>query len=213
LGKIILACFITLLGSFNFAYGWNCKGHVTIARVAASDSSVPSILTGDEVCAPDRKSSRQYTFTHYVNNDETHIIVSNDFSVTQPELGQLYERIYSLSKEAYDGSELTLDEKIDLIHALGDMSNPMHHIIYQGFNKDNHSRYDNYYLDPACMTTISDIADHESFIAAAVKLANQAKLIGYRDKNANAMMMTKNEACNLTSQSVNLIKAVEKRMH
>ncbi len=182
-------------------HGWSCPGHTSIVQEGSSNS---------DACVTDNRHS----FKHYVNNEKDKTITVEDFSNGDPTKGDLYKKIYDLSEKVYDNKPLSKTEKEDLVHSLGDLSNPMHNVIYEGYNKEHHGEYDKISLSKSCVEakSIDTIQTHKQFIEAAVILANEAKKAGYVDIDANNMNFTRNNACKLASQSATLISAVVKRM-
>jgi len=194
--KTLLTFFLMILSATQ-VYGWTCAGHTYIAQEAFANT---------DACVTDARRS----FKHYVNNERGKTITANDFSSGDTTNGDLYKKIYDLSKIVFDNKPLSNTDREDLIHLLGDLSNPMHHVIYEGYNKRHHKEYDHIFLGNSCVKANSDdsIINYEQFIEAAVKLANDAKNAGYSDIDADSMIGTRNIVCTLASQSATLIKAI-----
>ena len=182
-------------------YGWTCAGHTYIAQEAFANT---------DACVTDARRS----FKHYVNNEREKTITANDFSNGDTTNGDLYKKIYDLSKIVFDNKPLSNIDREDLIHLLGDLSNPMHHVIYEGYNRKHHKEYDHIFLGNSCVkaNSVDSIKNHAQFIEAAVKLANEAKNAGYSDIDADSMIGTLNNVCALASQSATPIKAILMRM-
>jgi hypothetical protein len=199
--KTLLILFLIILSTTQ-AYGWSCAGHTSIAQ---------GVSTNTDACVTDARRS----FKHYVNNERGKTITANDFSNGDTENGDLYKKIYDLSKIVFDKKPLSTTDREDLIHLLGDLSNPMHNVIYEGYNKKHHREYDNTDLGKSCVkvNSVDSIQNHAQFIDVAVKLANDAKRIGYSDIDADSMADTQNEACSLASQSATMIKAIVIRIN
>lgn len=182
-------------------HGWTCPGHTSIAQEGSANLNA---------CVTDNRR----TFKHYVNNDRDKTITADDFSSGDTSNGDLYNKIYDLSKKVYENRKLNNLEKEDLIHLLGDLSNPMHNVIYKGYNKKHHKEYDSIDLGKSCVkaNSVDLIQTHQQFIESAVKLANDAKSAGYTDIDNDNMNATQADACKLASQSATLIKAIVMRI-
>jgi len=198
--KTLLILFLIILSATQ-VYGWTCAGHTYIVQEATANINA---------CVTDGRRS----FRHYVNNERGKTITANDFSSGDTANGDLYKIIYDLSKIVFDKKTLSTTDREDLIHLLGDMSNPMHHVIYEGYNRKHHKEYDHIFLGNRCVkaSSVDSIKNHAQFIEAAVKLVNEAKNAGYDDIDADNMMGTRNIVCTLASQSATLIKAIVIRM-
>ena len=138
--KIPLILFLIILSATQ-VYGWTCAGHTYIVQEATENINA---------CASDARRSCK----HYVNNEREKAITASDFSNGDTKNGDLYKKIYDLSKMVFNNTPLNDNDKEDLIHLLGDMSNPMHHVIYEGYNRKHHKEYDHIFLGNSKRTNI-----------------------------------------------------------
>lgn len=203
--KIVLA-FIAALLFANFftslTFGWSCNNHTIIAQEADFGAI--------DACATDKRKD----FTHYVNNTSNHVVTSSDFQNANNRNGELYKEIYLLSNMLFNGQKLSDKEKQDFIHIVGDLSNPMHNVVFAGYNHDHHKAYDGMHLTNACINhnVHYEIKTEAEFIDKAVEIANAAEKAGYTDITDGKMHFTDADACALASKSVALLSAVKDKL-
>ncbi|MDY0199205.1 MAG: hypothetical protein RBR68_15480 [Tenuifilaceae bacterium] len=181
---IIIALTIT-----SDAVAWNCATHTLIAQEAG--------YTGIDACAPDEaKTLEERSFKHWKNTPADIHVTKDNFN-TLPYDGNLYEKLVELKGKA----TLTVIETQELVHAAGDISQPLHNAAYDDYNKAQHKAYDNIPVTAECLTVLPVPTDAVTY---AAEIAEQARVTAYTHA------FTQEQACYAVSQSVALAKALHK---
>jgi hypothetical protein len=184
--KTLISIIALIIITCTQAYAWKCTTHMLVA--------VESNNAGVQACAPDNKVNGKRSFDHWKNVPMNVTITQANFT-TLPYDGQLYERLTELAHK----HTLTTVEMEELVHAAGDISQPMHNAVYDSFNKVNHKAYDDMNVTSACLTQLPVPTDA---IAYAVAIAEAAHTKAYEHE------YTTQEACYAVSQSIALAKAL-----
>lgn len=102
-----------------------------------------------------------------------------------------------------------------LVHYVGDLSMPLHHTLYNSFNKKNHFTNDGIInddvlenLDNIKLYTI-EIAYYEDIAKEVARVANLSKSLGYRLEDEDRAM-TRDEAYRQIAHSASLLKGILK---
>lgn len=182
------------------ASGWTCQNHLLIAEEAG--------LSRIDACASDTRRD----FSHIVRNSKNHIVVPADFEGGLAS-EELYHRIYELSWKLFNGERLGEKEKQDLVHYVGEISNPMHNVIFRGFNKKHHALYDSPEITSACISRHRwHITTHADFVARVAATAEAARMTGYEDMEDGVMDFNEATACAFASESVALLRSIRKKL-
>jgi hypothetical protein len=185
------------------------------------------LLVGPDIAK--LKAGNTENFNHWCNNDEDEVITKervmkqiDKYNSTDSgeEKGHIYGAIIgailAFQKDKSEGkyAEYHLGY---LGHYVGDLSMPLHNTAYNDFNKNNHRTNDGIIEDEIAnnidkiivteitINSIDDIAEE------IVKIANDAKQLGYRMQRENRNM-TKEEAYAQISKSASLYRGILRYM-
>jgi hypothetical protein len=185
------------------------------------------LLVGPDIAK--LKAGNTENFNHWCNNDEDEIVTKervmnqiDKYNSTDSgeEKGHIYGAIigailaYQKDKSEGKYAEYHLGY---LGHYVGDLSMPLHNTAYNDFNKNNHRTNDGIIEDEIAnnidkiivteikINSIDDIAEE------IVKIANDAKQLGYRMQRENRNM-TKEEAYAQISKSASLYRGILRYM-
>ncbi len=226
-GIILLVLYFIVSLSAQSVFGWYEKTHMAILKAAGYDNWYNA--AGPDIARI--KAGNIESYNHFFNN--THAVeVTPEMVLKQAERyddpqdpeGHLYGAIIA-SLRAYkerlnDGTYYAAHYFAFCAHYIGDLSNPLHNIPYDDFNRAHHAFNDGVVEDKALeniksiersMHQIDLDADHfEADLAKEIsKIANGARLLGYTLKKENRDM-TKEEAYAQLGHSASLLRAVLK---
>jgi hypothetical protein len=200
------------------AFAWFDETHLAIAKVAGY-SKWYNAAAADVARA---KIKKLEGYNHYSNNlRET--VITPEMVLQQAELydkpdpkGHLYGAIVG-SLRAYQETKQKDRYAENLMawtaHYIGDLSMPLHHMMYNDFNKKYHLPNDGVIEDevlgnldkiPLYEINIESEADLAEEIA---RIANLSKDLGYKLEEEDRLM-TKDEAYQQLGHSASLLKAV-----
>ncbi|MBI5098918.1 MAG: hypothetical protein HZB30_06730 [Nitrospirae bacterium] len=228
--KIQIRIIILFLFSFsvflvNPAFGWDDETHLAIAK--ASEYSKWYYVVGPDIAKV--KAGNIETYNHFFDNNNNVEVVpeiifeqAGRYNHPEDEEGHLYGAILASLREYASrlketGSEYHL---AFCAHYIGDLSQPLHNIPYDDFNKEHHAENDGA-AGKDVLQQISKIKKHmyrvnlrsdhfEEDLAKEIALiANKARLLGYELIKGNRNL-SKEEAYIQLGQSASLFKAVLK---
>lgn len=221
--KNIIFLTILLFSLSSQCFSWHDQTHMAVATAAGFKNSY--MLVGPDIAR--LKAGNIESFNHWCNNDENHLLTKEQvlaqiekYNSTDSgeEKGHLYGAIigaviaYQKDKSEGKYAEYHLGY---LGHYVGDLSNPLHNIAYNEFNKNHHNINDgiieneiafsinNIVITEIVINSIDDIANE------IVKIANDAKELGYKMEKENRNM-TKVEAYAQISKSASFFKGILK---
>ncbi len=207
------------------SYSWHDQTHMAVATAAGYKKAY--LLVGPDIAK--LKAGNTENFNHWCNNDEDEIVTKervmnqiDKYNSTDSgeEKGHIYGAIigailaYQKDKSEGKYAEYHLGY---LGHYVGDLSMPLHNTAYNDFNKNNHRTNDGIIEDEIAnnidkiivteikINSIDDIAEE------IVKIANDAKQLGYRMQRENRNM-TKEEAYAQISKSASLYRGILRYM-
>ena len=209
----------------NSAFGWDDETHLAIAK--ASEYSKWYYVAGPDIAKV--KAGKIEIYNHFFDNNNNVEVVpeiifdqAGRYNNPGDEEGHLYGAILASLRE-YTSRLKEKNPEYHLIfcaHYIGDLSQPLHNIPYDDFNKEHHAGNDGAAGEDV-LSQISKIkkhmyrvnlrADHfEEDLAKEIALiANKARLLGYELKKGNRNL-SKEEAYIQLGQSASLFKAVLK---
>jgi len=219
----VLSFIVSLTAQSSF--GWYEETHMAILK-AAGDSNWYN-AAGPDIAKI--KAGRIESYNHFFNNTGA-VEVTPEMVLKQAERyddpedpeGHLYGAIIASLREYKERVNVRTRYPahyfVFCAHYIGDLSNPLHNIPYDDFNKAHHAYNDGVVEDEALkniikieqsMHPINLRGDHfeEDLAEEIAKIANGARLLGYTLKKENRDM-TKEEAYAQLGRSASLLKAV-----
>lgn len=218
--KQLAAAAILLLALTGSAYAWFDETHIAIAKAAgykkwcnAAAADVAKIKLGT-----------REGLNHYHNSPKG-VVITPEMVLGQAELydkedhnGHLYGAIIG-SLRAYLSvkreGRYAEGQMAYLVHYIGDLSMPLHHTMYNEFNRKNHSENDGIVNDEV-LEHVDMIATYEITIQSeadlsreVARIANLSKQLGHTLEEQNRRM-TREEAYRQMGHSVSLLKAILK---
>jgi len=210
---------------YGTSWAWNDQTHMAIAKAAgyrhwyyAAAPDVAKIKAGTI-------EERNHYFSNEKNAEISPKIVleqADRYNNPNDHEGHLYGAIISSLKEYRIAKSTGKDGDYHMayaVHYIGDLTQPLHNIPYDSFNKAHHSNNDN--AIEGAMDKIEEIQkkmyeinikpDHfeEDLAKEIARIANVSRLLGLKLRAENRDMTT-NEAIVQAGHSASLLKAVLK---
>jgi hypothetical protein len=221
----VLFLFSIFLSFVHPAFGWDDETHLAIAK--ASGYSKWCYAVGPDITRV--KAGKIESFNHFFDNNnkvevapKTVFEQAERYNDPEDEEGHLYGAILASLREFAKHLEEKDAEYLFAFcaHYIGDLSAPLHNVPYDDFNKAHHAENDGAagkdVLDQLGkikkhMYRVDLRQDHfeEDLAKEIAKIANKARLLGYRLKEENRDL-TKEEAYIQLGQSASLLRAVLK---
>ncbi len=223
LSKIILFT-IVLCSPISVSHAWYDRTHVAVAKAAgyeywfdAAGADITKVKAGNV-------EERNHYFNNYKNETVTDKMVIEQvlrYDSPSDEEGHLYGAIiaamrnYRSRKRMGNFSEYN---RAFAVHYVGDLSQPLHNVMYDNFNKAHHSRNDAV-VDTDILDHISEIQKRmheitirpdnfeEDLAKEVARIANISRQLALKLKAENRDM-TKEEAYIQLALSASLLKAV-----
>lgn len=209
---------IILLASAMPAHAWFDETHVAIAKAAgyrkwynAAAADVAKVKLG-----------KRESLNHY-HNSAKGTVITPEMVLAQACLydeidadGHLYGAIIGAFRayvEAKKSGRYAENYLAYLVHYIGDLSMPLHHTLYNTFNRKNHAANDGLIDDEVLENTDKIIVykitiKSEAELAEEVaRIANLSKQLGHTLEDENRRM-TRDEAYRQVAQSASLLRAV-----
>ena len=210
--------FLILLISYGPAWAWHDETHIAIAKAAghkkwfnAAAADIIKVKAGDIEHA-----------NHFVNNREGANVTSAmvlrqaRYYNKDSKKGHLYGAIIASVRDYLKNKEKGKYGDYHLAfcaHYVGDLSQPLHNIVYDGFNKRTHRATDSI-INEEVMDHLSKIKIYPIHVSSEKELAGEIARIanisiakGYGLKEENRVL-TKEEAYVCISHSASLFKAI-----
>jgi hypothetical protein len=224
---IILFLFSFFVSLVHSAFGWNDETHLAIAK--ASEYSKWYYVVGPDIAKV--KAGRIEIYNHFFDNSNNVEVVpemifeqAGRYNHPEDKEGHLYGAILASLREYTSrlkekGAEYHMAY---CAHYIADLSQPLHNIPYDDFNKEHHADNDGA-AGKDVLQQISKIKKHmypvnlrpdhfEEDLAKEIALiADKARLLGYELKKGNRNL-SKEEAYIQSGQSASLLKAVLKHV-
>jgi hypothetical protein len=221
ISKFLLVTWIAVLVVALYPFtssAWYDETHLAIAKVAGYQKWFNA--AGPDVAK--LKMGHKEGHNHFVNNPRG-TVVTPEMVIAQVErynqkdpAGHLYGAIIASIRDYMDFKKKGRYAEYHLAYAahyIGDLSQPLHHTLYNDFNKRNHSKMDGVVNDevmdnldkiqvyPIEITTEQDLARE------IARIANPAMALGYKLEDEDRLL-TREEAYQQLSHSASLMKAV-----
>lgn len=215
---------LVLIALSSSAYAWHDKTHIAIAKAAgyqhwfnAAGADITKIKAGDI-------EEKNHYYNNYENTAITDKMVLDQvksYNSPSDKEGHLYGAIiaalrdYQKKKSSGKYAEYPM---AFAVHYIGDLSQPLHNLPYDHFNKTHHSANDGI-VDEDILDKIKEIeknmyeikltkANFEEDLAREIaRIANLSRQLGMKLKSDNRNM-TKEEAYTQLGHSASLLKAV-----
>ena len=203
----------------NPSQGWSDKTHIAVAKVAG----YPQWYNAAGPDLAKIKAGNKETYNHTSKNPPDTVVTPAmileqvaRYNDRKDERGHLYGSIvaalrdYKSSKAAGKYRDYYLAY---CVHYVGDLSMPLHNILYNSFNQKNHSLMDETvekrvleHLDRIKIYPIK-IQSEEGLIKEIARIANLSMKLGYQLEAENRNL-TKEEAYIQLGHSASLFKAI-----
>jgi hypothetical protein len=210
-----------LFPPFHAAWAWNDETHVAIAKAAgyqkwfnAAGADMIKVKAG-----PIEKAN------HFANNPRGTVVTAQmvlgqvaayNRSGDPHGHGRLYGAIIAAIRDYLKEKKRGKYGEYHLAfaaHYIGDLSQPLHNILYDDYNRKHHAATDAI-VNAEVLDHLDRIKIHEIHIRSEAdlareiaRLANRSMALGYRLEDENRML-TRREAYTQLSQSASLFKAV-----
>jgi hypothetical protein len=222
--KFFLLLFILLLLFTDHAFGWHDETHLAVAKAAGYYKWYNA--TGADMAKI--KAGWVEGYNHFFNNSKKKEITPEmvldqaaRYNHPNDKEGHLYGAIIASIREykkIIKESKYAEYHIAFCVHYIADLSQPLHNIAYDDFNKSRHSENDGI-IDNNILENLVKIRKHmynvnlrrdhfEYDLAKEIaRVANQARRLGYMLKKTNRNM-TEDEAYTQLGHSTSLLKAV-----
>jgi len=222
--KLIFMLLLVLIVLSSSAYAWHDKTHIAIAKAAgyqywfnAAGADITKIKAGDI-------EEKNHYYNNYENIAITDKMVLDQvkrYNSPSDDEGHLYGAIvaalrdYQKKKSSGKYAEYPM---AFAVHYIGDLSQPLHSLPYDHFNKNHHLANDGI-VDEDILDKIKEIeknmyeikltkVNFEDDLAKEIaRIANISRQLGMKLKSENRNM-TKEEAYVQSGHSASLLKAV-----
>ena len=218
--SLSISCLLLLVVALcpTTSHAWFDETHLSIAKVAgypkwfnAAGPDVAKLKMGDKE-----------GHNHFVNNPRG-TEVTPEMVLAQVErynqkdpAGHLYGAIIASVRDYIEFKKKGRYAEYNLAyfaHYIGDLSQPLHHTLYNDFNKRNHSKMDGVVNDEV-MDNLDkiqvyqiEITSEQDLAREIARIANAAMTLGYKLEDEDRLL-TREEAYQQLSHSASLMKAV-----
>jgi hypothetical protein len=218
--SITVAVLIFLLvPQFHAAWAWNDETHVAIAKAAGYKKWFNA--AGADMIK--MKANRIETANHFVNNPRGTVVTAKmvlnqvkAYNRSDDPHGHLYGAIIAAIRNYLQDKKSGKYGEYHLAfaaHYIGDLSQPLHNIPYDDYNRKHHAATDGI-VNAEVLAHLDRIRIHEIHIRSEkdlareiARMANRSMTLGYRLEDENRML-TRREAYAQLSQSASLFRAV-----
>ena len=209
---------VAFLLSPSTSIAWYDETHLAISKVAGYNKWFNA--AGPDVAK--LKMRHREGHNHFVNNPRD-TVVTPEMVMAQVErynqkdpVGHLYGAIIASVRDYIEFKKKGRYAEYHLAycaHYIGDLSQPLHHILYDDFNKSYHGKMDGVVndeifskLDEIKIYPI-EIKNEEDLVREITRIANLSLPLGYKLEDENRLL-TAEEAYQQLSHSASLMKAV-----
>jgi hypothetical protein len=215
-GMWLLALMLPLYPSTSHA--WFDETHIAIAKAAGYQKWFNA--AGADVAK--QKLGHKEGHNHFVNNSRSTVITPEKvlaqverYNQIDPS-GHLYGAIIASVREYIEFKKKGRYAEYHLAYAahyIGDLSQPLHHTLYEDFNRQYHSKMDGIVNDEVLdnLEKIKvygiEIKTEQDLAREIARIANLSMVLGYRLED-EGRLLTKEEAYQQLSHSASLMKAL-----
>jgi hypothetical protein len=216
--KTLMLLFVILIGSTNTSHAWFDETHIAIAKAAGYRKWFNA--AGADVAK--QKLGHKEGHNHFVNNPRGTVIAPEKvlaqvekYNQIDPS-GHLYGAIIASVREYIEFKKKGRYAEYHFAYAahyICDLSQPLHHTLYEDFNRRYHSKMDGFVndevldnLDKIKVYPI-EIKTEQDLAKEIARIANLSMVLGYKLED-EGRLLTKDETYNQLSHSASLMKAV-----
>jgi hypothetical protein len=226
--SIYIASIVSILFSVSPAFAWHDRTHIAIAKAAgyeywfnAAGADITKIKAGDI-------EEKNHYYNNYEELDVTDKLILSQvkcYNSPSDTEGHLYGAIIAALREyqkKQSSGKYAEYHMAFAAHYIGDLSQPLHNVRYDAFNKSHHSANDGI-IDRDILDKIGDIQKHmyeikigpdhfeEDAAKEIARIANISRQLAKKLKAENRDM-TSDEAFTQVGHSASLLKAILKAM-
>jgi hypothetical protein len=224
LTKIVLITLLVSTVPFASSYAWHDHTHLAVAKAAgyeywfnAAGADIAKIKAG----AIEEKNHYYNNYANVAVNDKTVLDQIKSYNSPSDEEGHLYGAIIAALRDYQKKNSVGKFAEYHVafaVHYIADLSQPLHNVQYDQFNKTHHSANDGI-VDEGILGKIKEIERHmyeiklrsdnfETDMAMEIaRIANISRQLAFKMKAENRDM-TKEEAYEQLGHSASLLKAV-----
>ncbi len=222
--KIILYTLVLTVLPFAASHAWHDRTHIAVAKAAGYDywfNAAGADITKIKAGAIEEKN---HFFNNYRNETVTEKMVLDQvprYDSPSDEEGHLYGAIIAALRNYRNGKnagKYSEYHRAFAAHYIGDLSQPLHNVLYDNFNKTHHSSNDGV-VDGGILDNIGNIEKRmydiklrpdsfdEDLAREIARIANISRQLAFKIKAENRDM-TQEEAFIQLGHSASLLKAV-----
>jgi hypothetical protein len=218
----IVTCFLFLVAALypSSSSAWFDETHLAIAKAAGYEKWFNA--AGPDVAK--MKLGDKEGHNHFVNNPKG-TVVTPEMILAQVErynqhdpYGHLYGAIVASVRDYVEAKKRGRYAEYHLAycaHYIGDLSQPLHSILYSDYNKKNHTKTDGV-INEGILDNLEaikvypvEIKTEEELTKEVARIANLSLVLGYKLED-EGRILSKEEAYLQTSHSASLFRAVLK---
>jgi hypothetical protein len=215
--QIFLICWLILCAN-SLSHAWYDETHLAVAKVAGYQKWFNA--AGADIAK--LKMGHKEGHNHFVNNARG-TVVTPEMVLSQVEKynhidpsGHLYGAIIASVRDYIEVKKKGRYAEYHLAYAahyIGDLSMPLHHTLYEDFNRRYHSTMDGIVNDEVLdnLEKIKvypiEIKTEQDLAREIARIANQSLVLGYKLED-EGRMLTREEAYQQLSHSASLMKGV-----
>jgi len=224
LTKVALLTLLTSIFPFAISYAWYDRTHIAIAKASgyeywfnAAGADIAKIKAGNV-------EEKNHYFNNFNNETVTEQMVLEQalrYDNPSDQEGHLYGAIVAALRHyriAIKAGKFPEYHMAFAVHYIGDLSQPLHNVMYDTFNK-NHHAYNDGIVDSDILDHIGEIekrmytitirSEHfeEDLAKEIARIANISRQLALKIKTENRDM-TKEEAYTQLGHSASLLRAV-----
>lgn len=222
--KIIFLALVLSVFPSTSSHAWHDRTHIAVAKAAGYDYWFNA--AGADIAKIKAGSIEEKN--HYFNNYKNEVVTDKmvleqvpRYDSPSDEEGHLYGAIIAALRSYRNGKnagKYSEYHRAFAVHYIGDLSQPLHNVIYDNFNKTHHSANDGV-VDHGILDNIGEIekrmydiklrADSfdEDVAREIARIANISRQLAFKMKAENRDM-TQEEAYAQLGHSASLLKAV-----
>ncbi len=224
LTKIVPVALILSIFPLSVSHAWHDRTHVAVAKAAGYEywfNAAGADITKIKAGAIEEKN---HYFNNYKNETVTDKMVLEQvprYDSPSDEEGHLYGAIVAALRNYRSGKSVgkfSEYHRAFAVHYIEDLSQPLHNVLYDNFNKTHHS-YNDGVVDSDILNNIGEIEKRmyeiklrpenfeEDLAKEIARIANISRQLAFKMKAENRDM-TKEEAYVQLGHSASLLKAV-----
>jgi hypothetical protein len=222
--KIIFFTFVLSVFPFTASRAWHDRTHIAIAKAAGYEywfNAAGADITKIKAGAIEEKNHYFNNFRNATVTDKMVLEQVSRYDSPSDEEGHLYGAIIAALRNYRNGKnagKYSEYHRAFAVHYIGDLSQPLHNVIYDNFNKSHHSSNDGI-VDTGILDNIGNIEKRmydielrpdsfdEDVAREVARIANISRQLAFKIKAENRNM-TREEAYVQLGHSASLLRAV-----